>query len=40
MHAQEKRVSDNWPWLLEEIAAVAQASGVDYEDILLLNLRA
>jgi len=37
---QESILSDNWPWLLEEMAGVAKASDVSFEDILLLNLRA
>lgn len=37
---QESVVARNWPWLLDEIAGVASAVGVGYEDILLLNLRA
>ena len=37
---QESLVGGHWPWLLEEITAVAEACDVDYEDILLLNLRA
>lgn len=37
---QEGLLSKHWPWLLEEIAAVAAGCGVDCEDILLLNLRA
>ena len=37
---QEDILSDNWPWLLEEMAGVGQALDVGFKDILLLNLRA
>lgn len=37
---QEKLLGNNWPWLLEEMAGVAEGAGAKYEDILLLNLRA
>ena len=37
---QESILSDNWPWLLEEMAGVSQALEVSFEDVLLLNLRA
>ena len=36
---QEKVISTNWPWLIEEMHAVAEGSGFNYRDILLLNLR-
>ena len=36
---QEKVISTNWPWLIEEMHAVAEGSGFNYQDILLLNLR-
>jgi len=37
---QESILSDNWPWLLEEMTGVAEVLGIDFEDVLLLNLRA
>jgi hypothetical protein len=37
---QEQHLARQWPWLLEEIAGVAEGAGVPYEDTLLLNLRA
>jgi hypothetical protein len=37
---QEGLVRRLWPWMLEEMEAVAGALDVSYEDILLLNLRA
>jgi len=37
---QEGIIGKSWPWLLEEMHAVAEGAGVNYEDILLLNLRA
>ena len=37
--AQEKVISTHWPWLIEEMHAVAEGSGFNYRDILLLNLR-
>ena len=37
---QESILGRNWPWLLEEMAGVAEAMKVSFEDILLLNLRA
>lgn len=37
---QEDLVRLHWPWMLEEIAAVGEAVGASYEDMLLLNLRA
>ena len=37
---QEGLIRRHWPWMLEEMAGVAEAVGADYEDILLLNLRA
>ena len=36
---QEKIISSQWPWLLEEMNGVAKGSGYDYRDILFLNLR-
>ena len=38
--AQQAVLGQNWPWLLEEMAAVAEGAGQSLEDILLLNLRA
>ncbi|MDD5704336.1 MAG: C45 family autoproteolytic acyltransferase/hydrolase [Kiritimatiellae bacterium] len=37
---QERLIGDHWPWMLEEMRGIAQGVGVDYADILLLNLRA
>lgn len=37
---QEVRISREWPWLLDEMAGVAEAIGAGFEDVLLLNLRA
>ena len=37
---QESIFAEKWPWLLEEMAGVAEGVGVKYEDILLFNLRA
>lgn len=37
---QEAMLGRHWPWLLEEIRAVAAATDLAYEEILLLNLRA
>ena len=37
---QESILASKWPWLLEEMAGVAEALAVSFEDILLLNLRA
>jgi predicted choloylglycine hydrolase len=37
---QEQLIAAAWPWLLEEMHGVAQGAAVNYEDILLLNLRA
>ena len=37
---QEEVVAAHWPWLVEEMRGVAQGAGVEYRDILLLNLRA
>ena len=36
----EALIARNWPWLLDEMDAVASAVGAPYGDILLLNLRA
>ncbi len=35
----ERMLIRNWPWLIEEINAVAEATGQAYADILELNLR-
>ncbi len=40
MHHQESLLGKHWPWLLEEMRGVAHGVGVEYADILLLNLRA
>jgi len=40
VHRQEAALTEHWPWLLEEIAGVAEGSGAGDEDVLLLNLRA
>jgi len=40
MRRQESLMAKHWPWLLEEIRGVAAGCGEEYEDILLLNLRA
>jgi hypothetical protein len=40
MRHQESLLGKHWPWLLEEMQGVAQGAGFQYEDILLLNLRA
>lgn len=37
---QEAAIAGKWPWIREEARAIAEAAGLDYEDILLLNLRA
>lgn len=37
---QETLVRERWPWLLEEMAGVAEVSGARHEEVLLLNLRA
>ncbi len=37
---QETLVQEQWPWLLEEMAGVAEGSGAQYAEVLLLNLRA
>ena len=37
---QEELIRRHWPWMLEEMAGVAEAVDAAYEDILLLNLRA
>lgn len=40
VHRQESLLEKCWPWLLEEMAGVAEGCEAKYEDILLLNLRA
>lgn len=40
MEQQRALIKSRWPWLLEEIKAVATAVDVSEEDIFLLNLRA
>ncbi|MCC6578818.1 MAG: hypothetical protein IT440_00115 [Phycisphaeraceae bacterium] len=40
MRGQESLIGKPFPWLLEEMRGVASAVGVEYEDVLLLNLRA
>lgn len=37
---QEKLIESEWPWLLEEIMGVSLGSGIAYDELLLLNLRA
>jgi hypothetical protein len=37
---QSRAFTQGWPWLVEEMEAVATATGLKYEDIFLLNLRA
>jgi len=37
--SQESIVAGRWPWYIEEMQGVAEAVGVPYEEILLLNLR-
>ena len=37
---QEKLLAKEWPWLIEEMEGVAEGSGQQYHDVLLLNLRA
>ena len=36
---QEEILAANWPWLLDEMRGVAQGAGLEYRDILWLNLR-
>ena len=38
--SQEKIIGENWPWLLEEMKAVAEGAELEYREILMLNLRA
>jgi hypothetical protein len=40
VQSQETLIGRHWPWMLEEMHGVARGVGVDYSDILLLNLRA
>ncbi len=37
---QSAAIAHKWPWLVEEMEAVADAVGVEYQEVLLLNLRA
>jgi predicted choloylglycine hydrolase len=40
LNRQERLLDGNWPWLMEEVSAIANAAGAPYEEILMLNLRA
>jgi hypothetical protein len=37
---REQIIGDNWPWLLEEFRGIAAGCGMDYREILMLNVRA
>jgi predicted choloylglycine hydrolase len=39
VNSQEKIISSEWPWLIDEMRGVAEGSGCGYRDILFLNLR-
>jgi len=40
IECQESLVAKNWPWIKEEMEGVAQGASAEYNEILLLNLRA
>jgi len=39
IRSQEDIIKNKWPWLIDEMQGVAEGAGVQYEDILFLNLR-
>lgn len=39
LRKQEKLISAEWGWILDEMRSIAEAVGTNYRDILLLNLR-